>query len=163
MNEKRTGCLFAFVFAAVLIAALVTMGTRVHGAEVNEMDHHLAGIDENLVLNLPEPEPEIEEDPLVSLGTFKITYYCCEKYPHICGTGDGITATGVEIEPGMIAVDPKIIPYGSVVIIDGEEYTATDCGRAIKGYRIDIAVPTHAEAVERGIDYKEVWEYVSRD
>ena len=27
------------------------------------------------------------------LGEYKCTAYCCEKYPHICGTGSGKTAS----------------------------------------------------------------------
>ena len=43
----------------------------------------------------------------VYLGEFNCTAYCSEQYEHICGTGDGITASGVQAEPGVsIAVDP---------------------------------------------------------
>jgi len=106
----------------------------------------------------PEPEPEPAAEPeLVSLGEFKLTYYCCEAYPHICGTGDGLTATGVPVEPGICAVDPDVIPLGSTVIIDGVEYLAADVGSAVKGNHIDIAVETHAEALELGVGAAEVF------
>lgn len=91
------------------------------------------------------------------LGEFKATYYCCEPYAHICGTGDCLTATGVPVAPGIVAVDPSVIPLGSTVVIDGEEYLAADTGGLIKGNRIDIAVPTHAEALELGVQQVEVW------
>ena len=91
------------------------------------------------------------------IGECKITYYCCEKYPHICGTGTGLTATGIPVAPGMVAVDPDIIPLGSTVIIDGQEYLAADTGGAIKGNRIDIAVESHAEALQMGTYSAEVW------
>ncbi len=106
----------------------------------------------------PEPEPEPTAEPeLVSLGEFKITYYCCEKRPHICGTGDGLTATGVPVEPGICAVDPEVIELGSTIIIDGVEYLAADVGGAVKGKHIDIAVETHAEALELGVGEAEVF------
>ena len=49
-----------------------------------------------------------------------------------------------------IATDPKVIPAGSRVIIDGHEYIAEDTGGGIKGNRIDIAFDTHDEAMAFG-------------
>ena len=91
------------------------------------------------------------------IGECKITYYCCEPYEHICGTGTGLTATGIPVAPGMVAVDPEVIPLGSTVIINGQEYLAADTGEAIKGNRIDIAVESHAEASQMGTYSAEVW------
>ena len=53
------------------------------------------------------------------LGTFKLTAYCaCEK---CCGKSDGITATGTKATANRtIAVDKTIIPYGTIVIINGK-------------------------------------------
>ena len=112
-------------------------------------------VDKPLEAVLVRGEPELTQ--LEYLGTFVATYYCCERYPHICGTGDGLTATGVAVEPGIVAVDPKVIPLGSTVAIDGEEYLAADTGGLIKGQRVDIAVPTHAEALALGVREVEVW------
>ena len=33
------------------------------------------------------------------LEDITITFYCCEEYPHICGTGTGITASGRRVTP----------------------------------------------------------------
>lgn len=41
-------------------------------------------------------------------------------------------------EGKTIAVDPSVIPYGSIIKINGNEYIAEDCGGAIKGNKIDI-------------------------
>lgn len=57
-----------------------------------------------------------------------------------------MTSTGAIAKEGKtIAVDPAVIPYGSVVKINGNEYVAEDCGGAIKGNKIDIFVekPKH--------------------
>ena len=91
------------------------------------------------------------------IGECRITHYCCESKgnPHICGTGTGLTATGVPVAPGMVAVDPDVIPLGSTVIIDGIPYLAADTG--VSGYAIDIAVPTHDEAMEMGTYTASVW------
>lgn len=86
------------------------------------------------------------------IGRFKITYYCAEKYPHICNAGPPYeTATGTTPTAGRtIAVDPDVIPLNTRVIIDGHEYVAEDTGGAIDGNRIDIVVATHAEALRKG-------------
>lgn len=89
------------------------------------------------------------------IGNFKITHYCiCRK---CCGKSPshpnyGITATGTRATPGRtIAVDPRKIPYGTKVIIDGHTYIAEDCGGAIKGNKIDICVSSHSEALQKGV------------
>ncbi|RGG79379.1 hypothetical protein DWW76_12995 [Coprobacillus sp. AF17-11AC] len=52
-----------------------------------------------------------------------------------------LTSTGAIAEEGKtIAVDPSIIPYGSIILINGNEYVAQDCGGAIKGRKIDVFV-----------------------
>lgn len=86
------------------------------------------------------------------IGRFKITYYCAEKYPHICNAGPPYeTATGTTPTAGRtIAVDPSVIPLNTRVMIDGHEYVAEDTGGAIDGNRIDIVVATHAEALRKG-------------
>lgn len=93
-----------------------------------------------------------------SLGTFKVTHYCCEKYPHICNAGPPYkTATGTTPHVGACAVDPKKIPLGSYVKINGVVYHAEDTGGAIKGNRIDLVVDTHAEALRKGTYNAEVF------
>ncbi len=91
----------------------------------------------------------------VSLGKYRITYYCsCTK---CCGKDDGITATGTKATADRtIAVDPKVIPYGSRIIIDGKEYVAEDTG-GFKAKTIDMYVENHQEALNRGVDTIEVF------
>lgn len=98
---------------------------------------------------------------LVSLGEFKLTAYCaCEK---CCGKDPsdplyGITAYGYQVTAGRtIAVDPRVIPIGSEVVINGHTYVAEDVGGAIKENRIDIYFNTHQEALEFGVQYAEVF------
>ena len=91
-----------------------------------------------------------------SLGKFKISAYCpCKK---CCGKwAGGNTASGTTPTAGRtIAVDPKVIPLGSKVIIDGHTYIAEDTGGAIKGNRIDMYFTSHQEALNWGIKYKEI-------
>lgn len=97
------------------------------------------------------------ESPYQYVGECKITYYCCEQYPHICGNGDGLTATGAAVEPGIVAVDPYFIELGSTVIIDGVKYLAADTGGAIKGMKIDVCVEDHETALALGTHTAHVW------
>ena len=95
---------------------------------------------------------ELEESKKINLGTFKLTAYCpCSK---CCGQwANGITATGTTATANhTIAVDPRVIPYGSTVYIEGlGTFVAEDCGGGIKGNRIDIFYNTHSEALNSGV------------
>jgi len=93
----------------------------------------------------------------VYLGNFRISHYCaCSK---CCGSYGNATAWAGKINPGTtIAVDPSVIGKLSNVYIDGYGVRrAEDCGGAIKGNRIDVAVNSHSEALKLGVVYKDVW------
>lgn len=100
-----------------------------------------------------------EEYNVAYLGEFDYTYYCDERYPHICGYGLGMTASGTPTEIGTtIAVDPNIIPLGSTVYIEGIGLRiAQDTGGAINGNKIDILMPTHDECYEQTLINGGVW------
>ena len=90
-----------------------------------------------------------------SLGTFKLTAYCaCSK---CCGKSNGITASGVKATAGRTVAVDSSIPFGTKLIIDGHTYIAEDRGGAIKGKKIDIFFNTHQEAINFGVQYKEVF------
>lgn len=72
------------------------------------------------------------------------------------------TFTGEQIRPGVIAVDPSVIPLGSRVYIQypdghGEYAVASDTGGAIKGHRIDVAKWTVGEAQDFGLQQVKVF------
>ena len=61
------------------------------------------------------------------------------------------TATGVYPRAGhTIAVDPNVIPLGSIVKIGGKEYKAEDTGGVIDGRIIDIFMDSEAECYSWG-------------
>ncbi len=67
--------------------------------------------------------------------------------------GDTITSTGtVPIEGTTIAVDPKVIPYGTKIYIPQFDriFIAEDCGSAIKGNRIDIFMNDYNQCMKWG-------------
>lgn len=88
------------------------------------------------------------------LGEFTVTAYCpCAE---CCGRwADGVTATGLPAGPGIVAVDPDIIPTGSTVVIDGQAYLAADTG--VTGNHVDICVTDHRAAEAFGVRTAEVW------
>ena len=64
----------------------------------------------------------------------------------------GTTATGVGVRYGIIAVDPRVIPLGTRLYVPGYgEGIAADTGGAVKGNRIDVWLPSEAQAVEWGV------------
>ena len=101
---------------------------------------------------------------LVYLGDFKLTYYCNEKYEHICGHGNGLTSTGAKTAVGRtIAVDPSVIPYGTQVYVEGYGWrVAEDCGGGVKQKQIDILVDTHKQALAMGTQNGGVWILVKK-
>lgn len=97
-----------------------------------------------------------EEPKLIPLGVFKTTAYCPCR---ICSEGWGRhTSTGAMAVSGhTIAVDPKVIPYGSQIMINGVIYTAEDRGGGVKGNHIDIFFDTHKETRQHGLKNTEVY------
>jgi len=107
-----------------------------------------------LALMLAQSPPELAvnvSEPMV----MNASAYC----PGSCCNGPYVnTALGTPIVPGVIAVDPKIIPLRSWVWVEGFGLCqAMDVGGAIKGYRIDIAHTSHKEAMAHGRCERRVW------
>lgn len=141
-------CLFLAVMLIIVAALTVKTTGQPYTSEPPVIEDKLPGEDKPAegcaVLDIGEP-----------LGEFKLTAYCpCMK---CCGKTDGITATGTTAAEGRtIAVDPRVIPYGSAVTLyfaDGTShtYTAEDCGGAIKGNRLDIYFDDHQAALQFGV------------
>jgi 3D (Asp-Asp-Asp) domain-containing protein len=64
----------------------------------------------------------------------------------------GTTATGVGVRYGIIAVDPRVIPLGTRLYVPGYgEGIAADTGGAVKGNRIDVWLPSEAQAEQWGV------------
>lgn len=72
--------------------------------------------------------------------------------PKSCGPyADGRTSTGMKAGKGVVAVDPKVIPLGTKLYIEGYGFAvAGDVGGAIKGKRIDLGHDTYRQAIRFG-------------
>lgn len=100
------------------------------------------------------------KDKIVALGTKTIKqqtargydgpskkefYVQATAYTAYCNGCSGKTATGINLRSNpdqkVIAVDPKVIPLGSKVWVEGYGYAvAADTGSAIKGNKIDLFI-----------------------
>ena len=102
-----------------------------------------------------EVEKVIEPVSMRKVGGFRLTAYCpcsecCDQWG---GSPTGkTTSIGVGAYEGVtFAVDPKVIPYGSKIYVEGVGVgIATDCGGGIKGNRIDVYFTNHNEALKFG-------------
>ncbi len=95
-------------------------------------------------------------DNLIPLGTFKTTAYCpCYQCSEGWGrqTSSGALATANH----TVAVDKRVIPMGTRLLINGKEYVAQDVGGGVKGKHIDIYFNTHGETREHGVRNAEVF------
>ncbi|MDQ0219104.1 LysM peptidoglycan-binding domain-containing protein [Peribacillus cavernae] len=77
-------------------------------------------------------------------------------YTASCKGCSGITATGLNLKKNpsakAISVDPKVIPLGSKVYVEGYgQAVASDTGGAIKGNKIDVFVPSKSKAIKWGV------------
>jgi 3D (Asp-Asp-Asp) domain-containing protein len=68
------------------------------------------------------------------------------------GTAWGITRVGTRVRPGVVAVDPAVIPLGSRLRIEGlaGTYRAEDTGGGIRGAHIDIFMESRSAALQFG-------------
>ena len=152
-------CLFLAVLLILFAVLTVKTTGQPYKGEPPAIEGKLPGEDKPAegcaVLDLGEP-----------MGEFKLTAYCpCSR---CCGKwANGITSTGTTAAEGRtIAVDPRVIPYGSTVTIyfsDGTShtYTAEDCGGAIKENRIDVFFDNHQTALQFGVQRAYVYMEVS--
>lgn len=93
---------------------------------------------------------------------YDLSYESCAKNPG--DPGYGITYSGTQARPGVIAVDPKIIPLRSKVYIESLDSTADygfasaeDTGSAIKGNKIDLFIGDNKSALRYGRRYVKVY------
>ncbi|WP_409304326.1 3D domain-containing protein [Peribacillus sp. SCS-155] len=92
----------------------------------------------------------------VKKAAYKTISVKATAYTANCKGCSGITATGLNLKKNpsvkAISVDPRVIPLGSKVYVEGYGYAvAADKGSAIKGNKIDVFVPSKSKAIQWGV------------
>lgn len=96
-----------------------------------------------------------ETESWESMGVYQLTFYCpCYQ----CSEGWGHqTASGARAVEGItIAADPSV-PFGTHLLINGQEYIVQDRGGSIKGRKIDVFMESHSRCLKNGIQKAEVF------
>ncbi|MEH7509377.1 LysM peptidoglycan-binding domain-containing protein [Priestia megaterium] len=101
-------------------------------------------------ISTPAPAPAQESKSVSKEITVEATAYTA-----YCAGCSGITATGIDLRSNpnrkVIAVDPRVIPLGSRVYVEGYgEAIAGDTGGAIKGTRVDLFMASQSSALNWG-------------
>jgi 3D (Asp-Asp-Asp) domain-containing protein len=129
-----------------------------------DVDLYIADLQEQIdVLNdridvlevTPTPTPEVtvtETKPTLKyMGEFTaVAYY---------KGGNGLlTATGTQCKEGLtVAVDPKVIPYGTYIYVEGLGVRRAEDSGGFRGSVIDIYFKTKASCIEFGKQARKVW------
>ena len=149
----------------LLLLCSVSDQEAVKKPESSETVSSIVSIEPVEIGTMAEPATEIITEATtesINLGEYRLTAYCsckkcCGKWADNRGS-EVVGAVGKVLNAGYsIAVDPNVIPYGSIVVINGKEYEAMDCGGAIKGNRIDVYFNSHEEALKFGVQYADVY------
>jgi len=86
----------------------------------------------------------LESEGKSAARSYRATAYCLR----------GRTANGGGVRRGIVAADPRQLPLGTRIRLDGGSYsgtyTVTDTGGAIKGRILDVWVPSCSEAIRFG-------------
>lgn len=140
--------------ATVILIVVAILATSAQAVESSPEESSVVSEEYDPAWDIPAMESAVCDD--VFLGEFTLTAYC----PRRCCCGkwaSGYTATGTLATEGRtIAVDPKVIPYGSHVLLiwpDGTQhsYIAEDCGGGVNGNHIDVFFNDHQAARYFGV------------
>ena len=130
------------IWYLLLISTIFFVADYFHKKEIKELKNK---IPETIFV-----ERDVSPIPYDYLGEYTLTFY---------------THTGNRTKSGVypkmertIAVDPNVIPLGSILYVEGYGvFIAEDTGGKIKGNRLDIFVNTKQEAVNLGVKKAKVY------
>ena len=154
-------------------SALVTYTNGVEtGRKLLDQKVTTAPVDRIIALGIDMPGEGEDGEPVIRDGLIYLPSGEVLSYDRVMTSlataycDKGLTATGTQARVGAIAVDPKVIPYGTRVFIvskDGEYVygpaTAEDCGSKEHIYdtRIDLHFDTYEECRQFGARYCRVY------
>lgn len=150
-RHERQGRFFGIMLAILVVISVAAMAciSKNRPAIVEPI------VSPATVINVPSPKP-LELKPTQEKkirkefkGLFKASHYCLK----------GTTASGKPVKEGVtVAVDPKVIPLGTKLYIEGYgTRIAQDTGGAIKGNKLDIYIPSYEECIRLGVPTVKVW------
>lgn len=147
--------------------------TYVNGVEdsrtVLEETISIEPVDQVVAVGTGEQVGQVNDQPIIGDGFIVLpsgevlTYtrtdqFVATAYTHFDSGCDEYTSNGAKVKWGVVAVDPKVIPYGTrmfIVANDGSYVyglsTAEDCGGAIQNKRLDLYMPTLEQAFAFGV------------
>ena len=164
--DGQNQCVASVLYDSGVEISRVVMSETVLQAPVNQVIAVGTAVEEPVdeaPTPIGGPMPEIG-DGIITLASGEVLTYTGTM--QVLATGynktnegcDDWTATGTLARVGAIAVDPRMIPYGTRMFIvsnDGAYVygiaTAEDCGGSIKGNRIDLYFDTNYECFQFGI------------
>jgi 3D (Asp-Asp-Asp) domain-containing protein len=137
--------------------------SRTELAKEHDIKNYIGSAEQNLTLlsilrdNKKPVAKEVSSEPKkgVKKQEGRTITVQATAYTAYCEGCSGITYTGQNLRENpnlkVIAVDPNVIPLGSVVYVEGYgNAIAGDIGGAIKGNRIDVFIPNYADAISFG-------------
>lgn len=184
---KKIDFIITVALIIATIATIILGGVVVHGSVYASSISNYENLDVNsegeitetteknidvedvaLSIGISESDVTDNDKKLIPIGEFKITaftagYESTGKTPE--HPAYGITASGEKVkENHTIASDWDVLPPGTVVYIqDVGIRTVEDKGGKVKGNHIDLYIEELNEALEWGVQYKEVWIVESKE
>lgn len=164
-----------FLLSCILLFNILTLAGITFLIQGQEAQGQMLNIElssnEQIQKTADETLTEVTKDDFV--GTFEATAYCAGFGPgcSVCGT-DGITSQGTKCSPVgsdlvTIAVDPRVIPYGTklkIVYPNGDiiyglaEDTGGFANKTTYGtYQVDVCYANHEEALQMGVKQVKIY------
>lgn len=190
MKRNNNNFIIIFVFAIVLYLLCIYYNSKYQETNkellvtqnelsiaydcILDTNKYSALLEEQLATaNMALNDLKSEEYELVYMGDFKLTAYCsceicCEEWAlnrpkDEYGNSIVYTATGTIAKQGRtIGVDPKLVPYGTEVYIEGQGWFVAEDTGAINGRHIDIYMDSHEAALSSGVTHGGVWILLKR-
>lgn len=158
LQKKYCRCSSLQNWLIVALSVIATAGIMAAHDYAAQVDKLAADLDtaraqvvtlETALAEMETDKPDIELT-VTDLGEFEVTHYAETGNRTKSGTWPSVGRT--------VAVDPEVIPLGSVLYVEGYGVlVAEDTGGAIKGKCLDVYVADAGEAVRMGRVEARVW------
>jgi 3D (Asp-Asp-Asp) domain-containing protein len=140
------------LFIIVILIGFTFAGNLKLEKQIEELEIDIQKLEKEkaeLLQSIEKLENEIKELEKIKIFEMEATAYTDDKQSQ--GKWVGQTATGVKPQIGVVAVDPKVIPLGTRLYVEGYgQAIAGDTGGAIKGNKIDLFLPNRGDCMRFG-------------